>query len=198
MINPGTISYGVPHPAWETCGYSSQNVKMAISKIIFLTDTMMTGEKFNLMYGSNPACICGHPLETRFHIILDCPIYSELREFCTKQIVDIIAINHKKIMLSTVLNRTVLAHLILDPSWYRNDIGSSTKGMPNILNVETANKIEVIGRTFCFQVYKKRFNILTDIENDSDSETSCEDSYSIHDTSSEISDSEYSSYDGFS
>ena len=123
----------MPHPAWETCAYSTQNVKMAVSKVRFLTDTMMTGEKINKMYGTNPSCICGHPVETRFHILLDCFKYSELRDYCTKQILEIINQFHPTVPEAVIMDRTVLVHLILDPSWYRVDIGCTTKGMPNIL-----------------------------------------------------------------
>ena len=158
---------------------------MAVSKVRFLTDTLMIGQKINKMYGTNPSCICGYPVETRFHILLDCLKYIELREFYQKQIIDIMAKFHPTVPVSVLMDRTVLTHLILDPSWYRFDIGSTTKGMPNILTLETANKIEIIGRTFCFQVYKLRFNLLSEIETDSDNETVCEDSFSLHDTSSE-------------
>ena len=67
FINPETISFGFPHPVWSTSGYSRQNVKMAISKVRFLTDTVMTGEKMNTMYGSSPQCICQNPLENQIH-----------------------------------------------------------------------------------------------------------------------------------
>ena len=161
MINPGAISFGKPHPAWETAGYSCQNVKMSISKVRFLTDTLMTGEILHKMYGTNPSCSCGFPSENRFHILLDCNIYDDLRNFCLVAIISLINKSHPNISAEMIKSRIVLAHLILDPTWYRTDIGSSSKIMPNILNVNEANKLEIIGRTFCFQVYKKRFNILS-------------------------------------
>ena len=43
-LNLGTVLLGTPHPVWETCGYSAQAVKEAISKVRFLTDTFLTGE----------------------------------------------------------------------------------------------------------------------------------------------------------
>ena len=173
FINPETISFGVAHPVWETSGYSRQNVKMAISEVRFLTDTLMTGEKLNTMYGN------------RVHILLDCDLYNEQRDFCVQEIYKTIKLQHPEIPLSTITNRTVLMHLILDPTWYRIDIGSPTKVMPNILSIEEANKIEITGRTFCFQIYRQRFNMMSEMENSSDSETSCDDSFSLHDTSSD-------------
>ena len=56
--------------------------------------------------------------------------------------------------------------------------------MPNIFSIEEAQQIETIGRTYCFQVYRQRFNMLSETENSSDTETSCDDSLSLHDTSS--------------
>ena len=112
-----------------------------------------------------------------------CPF--ELRDFCVQEIFKLINLHHPEILLSTMTNRIVLLHLILDPTWYRIDIGSRTKIMPNILSIEEAQQIESIGRTFCFQVYRQRFNILSEIENSSDTETSCDDSFSLHDTSSD-------------
>ena len=165
-----------------------ENVKMSISKVRFLTDTLMTGEKIHKMYGMNPSCLCGHPMENRFHILLDCKIYNDLRNFCIQEITKVIKSQYPKIQTETIQNRTVVAHLILDPTWYRNDIGSSTKIMPNILSIHESNKIEIIGRAFCFQVYKRRFAKLSVIDSiDSEDETDCSDSYSLHDTSSESS-----------
>ena len=81
-----------------------------------------------------------------------------------------------------------LGHLMLDPSWFREDIGSPGKGLPNIMSKSTKDELETIGRTYCFQVYKIRFEMLSQSE-DSDSETDSDDSFSLHDTSSSNDDS---------
>ena len=44
-INPKTIKLGTPHPVWETAGYSGNAVRQAISKVSFLTNTVMIVEK---------------------------------------------------------------------------------------------------------------------------------------------------------
>ena len=80
-----------------------------------------------------------------------------------------------------------MAQMMLDPSWFRSDIGSSTRGFPNILTENTANNLEVIGRKFCFQIYRRRFDVLSEEENGSDDETDCSDEYSLCDTSSSSS-----------
>ena len=89
---------------------------------------------------------------------------------------------HIELRASRQLIRNSLIHLILNPSWYRSDIGSATKGLPNILTLETANKIETIGRVFCFKIYKCRFAILSEEEEGSDDETEVDSNYSLHDT----------------
>ena len=81
-----------------------------------------------------------------------------------------------------IRKRNSLIHLILDPSWYRSDIGSDTKGFPNILTEETANKLEKLGRVFCYKIYKRRFSILSEEEEGSDDETEVDSNYSLHDT----------------
>ena len=70
--------------------------------------------------------------------------------------------------------------LILDPSWFRSDIGSPGHGLPNIMRKETTDELEKIGQVFCYQVYKRRFSILS-VEED-DSETDEESNYTLHDT----------------
>ena len=85
--------------------------------------------------------------------------------------------------------------LILDPTWFRADIGSPGKGLPNILEKTTTDELERIGRTFCYQVYKRRFSLLSDNKDDSDSETDTdEDAYSLHDTSDYDSSEDESEY----
>ena len=78
--------------------------------------------------------------------------------------------------------RNAMAHLILDPSWFRSDLGSEGKGLPPIMNKETTDCLENIGRTFCYQLYRRRFELYS-ADNDSDSESEeDEDGYSLHDT----------------
>ena len=104
---------------------------------------------------------------------------------------NIILINHPHIVTKEMIsNRTSFAHLVLDPSWFRDDIGSSGKGIPNILSKETADQLEGIGRTFCFQIYRRRFQTLSEVESDTDSESDSEDTYSLHDSSSDIDSSD--------
>ena len=53
---------------------------------------------------------------------------------------------------------------------------------------ETTDQLECLGRTFCFQLYKRRFELYA--KDDSDSETEDEgDDLSLHDTSTEGSSS---------
>ena len=95
--------------------------------------------------------------------------------------VDIILSTHPWIITKNmIIHPNALSHLIMDPSWFRKDIGSPNKGLPNIMTKETTDKLEIIGRTFCYQVYKRRFELLANID-DTDSETDCDDSYSLHD-----------------
>ena len=119
MINPRSIKFGVPHPSWLTSGYSPQSVKMAVSKVRFLTDTVMTGEKLNKMYGMSSKCNCGFSLEDRFHILLDCITYHDLRDICISSIISVIQEGHPEILEETICNRTVIAHLLLDATWFQ-------------------------------------------------------------------------------
>ena len=191
MLNPGFLEVGKPHPVWSTAGYSVFSVKQAISKVRFLTDTFLTGEKLAKMYGVKASCYCGFPLESRFHILLDCVTYHDLREHLIKKFTTILTTACPWVMTEAhIRNRFTLAHLILDPSWFRRDIGSSGKGLPNLLSTEVANELEIVGRIYCYQVYKRRFSIPS--ENDctsSDDDTEDEDDYSLHDTSDETSES---------
>jgi len=65
-------------------------ITQAISKMRFLTDTMMNGEKMRMLFGNNAACQCGFSVENHFHQLLDCSIYSDLREFCISEMTNII------------------------------------------------------------------------------------------------------------
>ena len=86
------------------------------------------------------------------------------------------------------MNRTALSYLVIDPSWFRMDIGSDGKGLPHILTKETADMLETIGRTYCHQIYRRRFDILSEIDSDSETDTD-EENYSLHDSTSDINSS---------
>ena len=156
--------------------------RQAISKVRFLTDTMMNGDKRNQMFGFKPTCLCGFPTENSRHQLLDCQIYGDLRDFCVSRMTALILSNHSNIISEDMIHHPdTLLLLILDPSWFTHSMGSDGHGLPNVFSEETANTLECFGRTFCFQLYKRRFSILS--EEDSDSETEVdEDAYSIHDT----------------
>ena len=145
---------------------------------------LLNGEKAQLFWNESPKCTCGFPVENRLHMILDCSNYDDLRNFCVEQMVTTITSVHPWVIpVESIRSRTAMAHLILDPSWFRRDIGSSGRGLPNIMSKETTDKLESIGRTFCYQLYKRRFSILS--EEDEESETDDSSSYSLHDTSEE-------------
>ena len=94
-----------------------------------------------------------------------------------------------------IVESSTLECLILDPTWYRSDVGSPGRGLPNILEKRTTDELERIGRTFCYQVYKRRFSLLSEKKDDSDSETDTdEDEYSLHDTTEDDSSEAESEY----
>ena len=43
LFNPGTVALGSAHPSRRPAGLSPYTIKQAISKVRFLTDTMMNG-----------------------------------------------------------------------------------------------------------------------------------------------------------
>ena len=54
--------------------------------------------------------------------------------------------NHPWVIYKNVIRkRSVLIYKRLDPSWFRWDIGSPNKGLPNIMTKHTANQLEKIG-----------------------------------------------------
>ena len=161
------------------------SVRQAISKVRFLSDTLMTGEKLSLMYGHKPNCFCGYPNEDRFHILLDCVTYSDLREYCIKKIIVIITEGYPSITEDDIKSRYALGHLLLDPSWFRSDIGSPGKGLPNIMSKHICDELEIVTRIYCYQIYRRRFSILSESGYDSNGDTEDEDDYSLHDTSDE-------------
>ena len=109
---------------FSTAGYSIHAVKQSISKVRFLTDTFMTGEKLNVMFKYSASCPCGFQNEDRFHILLTCSIYTDLRQYCISKMVDIILNAHPWIITEKMIKHpNALAHLILDPTWFRQDIG---------------------------------------------------------------------------
>ena len=113
----------------------------------------MTGKKLFLMYGQKPTCNCGNPKEDRFHILLDCVTYSDLREYCIKRITIIITEAYPSIISEDdIKSRYALGHLILDPSWFRSDIGSPGKGLPTIMSKHICDELDNISRIYCYQI----------------------------------------------
>ena len=115
-LNPGTALIGTPHPVWETCGNSPQAVNEAISKVRFLTDTFLTGEKMKLLFNSRASCICGNPLESRIHMLLDCRIYTNLRGYCLNKMMEVILNSSVLLATDMLTDRKVQLQLLLDPS----------------------------------------------------------------------------------
>ena len=120
-------------------------------------------------------------------MLLDCSIYTNLRDHCLGKMTQVLSNFSKFLTHEMTQNRTVQLKLILDPSWFRQDIGSPGLGLPNILDKPTCDHLERIGRKYCFQIYKRRLELLS--QEDEDSETEDEDSFSIHDTSDDESSS---------
>ena len=182
-INPGAIKLGIPHPVWETASTSVNAVKQAISKVRFLTNTLMTGKKISKFFGNKSNCNCGFPVESRAHILLDCTTYTDLRIFRIEKMIETILLHHPWIITEQmIMKRQTLLLLLLDPSWFRKDIGSPTKGLPNIMEKSTTDDLERMGRTLCYQIYRRRFSILNENNDDSETDTD-EEAYSLHDTS---------------
>ena len=149
----------------------------------------MTGEKMNSMFGSKPDCNCGYSNESRFHILLDCSTYHDLREFYIKKVIQILTTaNPWVISEAKIRNRWALANLMLDPSWFRKDIGSPNRGLPNIMTKETTDELEKVSRIYCYQIYRRRFAILSE-SYESEDETDDSDEYSLHDTTEESDES---------
>ena len=126
-----------------------------------------------------------------FKISLICTFFRKFSDILKIQIVrsDLLKSRYPSVINEEMLRgRNAMAHLILDPSWFRKDVGSKGKGLPCIINKETADQLERMGRTFCYQVYKRRFELSS---NDDDSDTSeDDDDYSLHDTTEESSSDE--------
>ena len=159
----------------------------------------MTGEKLAQMFGQNPVCQCGFQVESRLHLLLDCPIYKDLREYCIAKMTELILSKHNNQITEKMIHERIAStHLILDPSWFRMDIGSTGKGLPTAFSKDTADQLEKLGRTFCYQLYRRRFEILSEEDESEDSDEDCNDTYSIHDTSEDSSiDSEVSSEEDY-
>ena len=78
-------------------------------------------------------------------MILDCPKYSDLRNFCATNLKNIVISKHPNtISKEMIMDKTAFVFLVIDPSWFRIDIGASKKGLPNILTQETADQLEAV------------------------------------------------------
>ena len=91
--------------------------------------------------------------------------------------VSLITLNQPDISENLIRQRTALGFLILDPSWFRLDIGCVGHILPNILTKVEADLLENYGRKFCYQLYKRRLDFL--MEDDDDTETETEDDYTL-------------------
>ena len=149
----------------------------------------MNGEKLSQMFSQDPTCQCGFPVENRIHQLLDCSMYNDIRQYCISRMTQLILTKHNNSITSEMIQeRKTLVHLILDPSWFRVDIGSIGKGLPNILSKDTADRLEQLGRTFCYQLYRRRLDSLSELDESDDSDESNDsENYSIHDTSEDTS-----------
>ena len=123
-------------------------------------------------------------------MLLDCNKYDDIREYCLSRMVLLITEKYPVISEEMIRkSRLVQACLILDPTWYRRDIGSGNRGLPNIISQKDADALEKMSRTFCYQIYRRRFSFLSKFDDDDESETDDDDIFSLHDTTEEDYDS---------
>ena len=84
------------------------------------------------------------------------------------------------------------------PEWsisslFRKDIGCMGHGIPNILSEVDADILEGYSRKFCYQLYRRRWQILEENESGSETEDEDEDVFSLHETTEDSSTIEDSS-----
>ena len=110
-------------------------------------------KKWQHYFGYRSTCNCVFPTEKRSHILLDCTTYNDLRTFSIEKMLKSILLHHIWIITEQMtLQRQTLQLLLLDLSWFRKDIGSSTKGLPNIIEKSTADDLERMWRTL-YQIF---------------------------------------------
>ena len=158
-FHPNFLSLTRPHRLWATAGNNIYEVSKAKIQLLFLSSQYPCGQRTRHWSHDNPDGYCSYPVcraakivETREHILLTCPAYSQTRLCLTTSFLKTqnpqVQSLFLKYLMSSAKNFT---QFLLDPS-----------SMPEVIQCSQLHGNDIfsdifyIGRTWCFSHHRER------------------------------------------
>ena len=153
-----SISLGEIHPVWDSTENSVNDVRRAIVKARLLTGTclLQTNKHRFSQYQEDPVCkLCKQQEEDIVHMLLYCPLLSEIRTSHYTELRDFVSNNlGPETWSSTFSKRENIVQLIID-----------CRGFSHLFeDGDIIHKIERLSRNLCYKLHTKRLSILRNME----------------------------------
>ena len=157
-FHPQYLSLSNPHRLWTTAGNNLYEVSKAKIQLLFLSSQYPCGQRTrhwssdNEGYCSFPICKSAKQLETREHILLECPAYINTRlSLISSSLKTHHPAVHTLFLTHLFSNSRKMTQFLLDPSGVAEVIKSA-----QLHGSEIYNASFYIGRTWCFSHHRER------------------------------------------
>ena len=152
------ILLGEVHPVWDSTENSVIDVRKAIIKARILSGTCLLQANIHRFsqYREDPTCrLCKQQEEDIFHMLLYCPLPTEIRINEYKVLRDIVKIHiGAEAWKDSFSTKGDIAQLIIDCRRFSNLFGDT----------DIIYKIEKLSRNLCYKLHNKRLSLLCKME----------------------------------
>ena len=149
---------GKHHPAISNIRTAEEVKKMRPHLKMLCGNFLTYGTKFDQSGRGSARCkLCDHNYESLSHILVTCPLYSEVRFKILEQFSGVLSESQNCLTLEDFSSsETILTQLILDPS--SMNLSTRVHLLDPILP-----KLFSLARDLCFAISKKRANLLNEM-----------------------------------
>ena len=163
-FHPEYMSLNRPHKLLTAAGRNPYEVSKALIQLKFLSSQYSCGERTRHWTPSNPSGLCTNPccfsdgiVETREHVLLECPAYSAVRSDM---------LGHLLRLKNTISNNFASKTFLVGTKSQQMQLLLDSSTIPEIVNSYRVHgeqplaDLLYIGRTWCFSIHRTRMKRL--------------------------------------